>query len=57
MEMTLTTDIEPEPVIFCNQARVPVEGLEHQPSHKTFDLKFDLPTRCVKVKAAQDFCE
>ena len=35
---------EPEPAISCNQARLPVEGLGHQPSHKAFDLQFVLPT-------------
>ena len=29
-------NIEPEPAIFSNQATL-VEGLGHQPSHKTFD--------------------
>ena len=35
--------LDPEPVTFCNQARLQVEGLGHQPSHKTFDLQFVLP--------------
>jgi hypothetical protein len=29
--------MEPEPAL-CNQARAQVEGLEHQPSHKTSSL-------------------
>jgi hypothetical protein len=28
--------LDSEPVIFCNQARLPMEALGHQPSHKTF---------------------
>ena len=31
-------DTEPELAIFCNEARLPVEGLGHESSHKTFDL-------------------
>lgn len=33
-------DTEPEPAIFCAQAeRFSVVGLEHPPSHKTFELQ------------------
>ena len=35
--------------IFCNQARLPMEGLGHQPSHKIFDLPFVLPARHAGV--------
>ena len=31
-------DTEPELAIFCNEARLPVEELSYQCSHKTFDL-------------------
>lgn len=37
--------MEPEPAVFYNQARLPKEGLGHQPSHKTFNLQFVLPIR------------
>lgn len=30
--------MEPEPAIACNQVRLPVEVLGHQPSFKTFNL-------------------
>jgi hypothetical protein len=33
-------DMEPELTISYNQARLPVEGLGHQPSHKSFNLHF-----------------
>lgn len=29
----------------CSQAELPVEGGEHQPTYKTFNLKSVLPTR------------
>ena len=38
--------MEPEPDVFCNQARPQVEELGHQPSHKPFDLQFVLPVEC-----------
>ena len=41
---------EPEVVIFYNKVRVLVVGLEHQSSHKTFDLQSVLPERCAGVK-------
>ena len=43
-------ETELEPAVSCNQASPPVEGLGHQPSHKTFDLQFALPTGCTGVK-------
>jgi hypothetical protein len=30
---------ETKPTISCNQGRLPVEGLEYQPNHKTLDCK------------------
>jgi hypothetical protein len=39
--------------ISCNQARLSVEGLGHQPSHKTFNLQFVLSERCAEVRVAQ----
>ena len=32
--------METEMVISYSQARLPVEGLGYQPSHKTFDIQF-----------------
>jgi hypothetical protein len=48
-------DMEPEPTISCNQARLLVEGLEHKSSHKTFNPHFVLPVRCAKVKYGSGF--
>lgn len=48
--------IEHELAICCYQARE-VVGLRHQPRHKTFDLKFDLPKRCAGIKVGQNFWE
>lgn len=31
-------------------ARLPIEGWEHQSSHKTFNQQFVLPIRCAQVK-------
>jgi hypothetical protein len=50
MEMTLDElpvvgYTEPEVSTSCRQAGLLVEGKEHQSTHKTFDLKFALPTR------------
>jgi len=42
--------LEPEVVIFCNQARPQVEGLGHQPRHKTFDLQLVLPVEYSGIK-------
>jgi hypothetical protein len=36
-------DTETELALFCNKARFPVVGLEHQPSHKTLDLYITYP--------------
>lgn len=48
---------EPEQVIVYNQARLSVEALERQPSHKTFNLQFVLPARGAGVKEAQTLWE
>lgn len=50
-------DTEPELSIFCNQAWLPVQGLGHQPSHRTFDLQFALPARCPEVEQVQNLWE
>lgn len=50
-------DTEPEPPISCNQARIAVEDLGHQLSHKNFDLQFVLPRRCAGVKGAKKLWE
>jgi hypothetical protein len=50
-------EIELEMASFCNQARLLMEGLGQQPSHKTFDLQFVLPTRCAGVKLEQKWKE
>ena len=44
-------DTEPEPAIFYNQAIPQMEGLGHQPSHKTFDLQFVLPAEFSGTRA------
>ena len=38
--------MEPEPAIFCNQARLQVERLGHPLSDKTVNLHFVLPSEC-----------
>lgn len=35
LKLLLMGDKEPEPVIFCNQARLLMDELGHQPSHKS----------------------
>jgi hypothetical protein len=50
-------DMELEPAISCNQARLPMEGLGHQPRNKTLNPQFVLPIRCVGVKDAAEFEE
>jgi hypothetical protein len=47
-------DPEPELAISYNKARLPKEGLWHQPTHKTFDLQCVLPTRCVGIKGCTE---
>lgn len=46
-----------ELAIFCNQPRVPLVVLEHQPSYKTFALQSTLPARCTGVMVAQKLWE
>ena len=43
-------DMEFEVVIFCSQVGLPVERQEHQPTHKTFNPKFVIPTRYSGIK-------
>ena len=50
-------DIEPELAISCIQKRFPMEKLVYQPSHKTLDPQFLLPTRCAGVKMEQKLRE
>ena len=45
--------MEPKMAIHCNQTGLLMEGLGHQSSYKTFDLKFVLPTRYAGVKMEQ----
>jgi hypothetical protein len=47
--------MEPESAISSNDARLPMEGLGHQPSHKTLDPQFILPTRYVGIKGSAQF--
>ena len=46
-------DRETEVETTCSQAGLPEEGEGHQPTHKTLDLKFVLPTRCAGIKIEQ----
>lgn len=47
-------DMEYELVIFCNQAKLPVVGMEHQDDHKPFHLlQSALPARCAWTMMAQ----
>jgi hypothetical protein len=39
--------------IFCNQARLSVEGLGHKLSHKTFNLQPFLPVKYAGAMVAQ----
>ena len=57
LRLLLMREIELEMASFCNQARLLMEGLGQQPSHKTFDLQFVLPTRCAGVKLEQKWKE
>jgi hypothetical protein len=47
--------MEPELAISCNQARFPMEGLGQQPSHKTLDPQFVLPTGYAGIKDGAKF--
>lgn len=44
----------PEPAIFCNPARPPVERLGQKPKHKTFKLQSDLPAACSGTSTQQN---
>jgi hypothetical protein len=48
-------DTEAEPAFFCNQAKLLVEGLEHQPNHKNLDPEIFLAARCVVIKYGAEF--
>jgi hypothetical protein len=48
-------NIEPETAISYNQARLPMEGLGHQPSHNSLDPQFVLTIRCTGVKDGVEF--
>jgi hypothetical protein len=43
-------DTEYELATSCNQAKVPMERLQYQPSHKTLHPQLVMPTRCTGVK-------
>jgi hypothetical protein len=47
-------DMRPELVIY-NKARLSMEGLVHQSSHKTLDLQFVPPARCTGVEDGTEF--
>jgi hypothetical protein len=40
-------DMDPEPAIFYNKAKLPTVGLEYQPRHKTLDLQYILFAICT----------
>ena len=46
-------DIEPEMANSCSQAGLPVEGIGYQPTHKNFNPKLFLLTRCAEIKTEQ----
>jgi hypothetical protein len=46
-------DIETEVATSCSQSRLLVEGWGQQHTHKTFNPKFVLPTRCTGIKMEQ----
>jgi hypothetical protein len=47
--------MESELAIFCIKARLPLEGLGQQTSHKTLETQFPLPTRCAELKDGAEF--
>jgi hypothetical protein len=47
-------DIETEEATSCWQMRLPLEGGEDQPTHKTFNPKFVLPTRYTEIKKCEE---
>jgi hypothetical protein len=48
---------EPEQAASCNQKRLLVEELGHQPSKKPLDPQFVLPIRCAEIKLEQKLWE
>jgi hypothetical protein len=52
-ESLSTGDKETDVDSFCSQAGLPVAGGEHQPIHKTFNLKLVLPTCHTGIKMKQ----
>lgn len=42
--------MKPKPVISCNWARLPIEVLGQQPSHKTLELQFVMHINCARVQ-------
>jgi len=42
-------DMETEVAMSCSQAKLPVERGRHEPTHKNFNPKFALPTRCTEI--------
>ena len=50
MRSLASGDMETEMVISYSQARLPGERGGHQPTHKTFNPKFVLPTRYTGIK-------
>jgi hypothetical protein len=49
--------MEPESSISCNQARLPMEGMGYQPSHKTIGPQFVLLLRYTGVEDGAKFEE
>lgn len=47
-------DKEPEPSVFCNQARLSMMVLGY---HKIFNLQFVLLAKCGRTMVAQNFWE
>ena len=45
--------METNMVTSCSQVGLPVEGGDYQPTYKTFNPKFALPTRCAGIKMEQ----
>lgn len=48
-------DMMSELAFSCNQARLPMDGLGHQPCYKNFDPEFVLLTRYAIVKDGAQF--
>jgi hypothetical protein len=52
-EIPTSEYVETEMATSCSQAALSVEGGAHQPIHKTFNLKFVLPTGSAGIKMKQ----